>query len=127
MFALLTTEHSLLKGSLEKKNLKKLIYIDAAYAISAVLVLVFGLGLWFWVGKPTGFYNDNWIFHTKVTLFVLVGILSIVPTRFLLKNRKAERADVPKPVVIAVRIELLLLCIIPLLAVLMANGVGYTH
>lgn len=126
MFALLTVQHMLLKGQVAAGGMKKIAGIDAAYGVSAVVVLLCGLGLWFWVGKPAGFYSHNWVFHTKVTLFVLTGILSIIPTMFILKNRKKTTAvDVPKYIVMVVRFELLLLCIIPLLAVLMANGVGY--
>lgn len=126
MFALLTVQHMLLKGQVAAGGMKKIAGIDAAYGASALVVLLCGLGLWLWVGKPAGFYSHNWVFHTKVTLFVLVGILSIIPTIFILKNRKkAIAVDVPKYIVMLVRFELLLLCIIPLLAVLMANGVGY--
>lgn len=126
MFALLTVQHMLLKGQVAAGGMKKIAGIDAAYGASALVVLLCGLGLWLWVGKPAGFYSHNWVFHTKVTLFVLVGILSIFPTLFILKNRKkTTTVDVPKYIVMLVRFELLLLCIIPLLAVLMANGVGY--
>jgi putative membrane protein len=47
---------------------------------------------------------------------------------FYLKNRKGDeqqRVPIPKSVVWMVRLELLLLLIIPLLAGLMARGVGY--
>lgn len=126
MFALLTVQHMLLKGQVAAGGMKKIAVIDAAYGAAALVVLLCGLGLWLWVGKPAGFYSHNWVFHTKVTLFVLVGILSIFPTLFILKNRKkTTTVDVPKYIVMLVRFELLLLCIIPLLAVLMANGVGY--
>jgi Predicted membrane protein len=126
MFALLTVQHMLLKGQVAAGGMKKIAIIDAAYGASALVVLLCGLGLWLWVGKPAGFYSHNWVFHTKVTLFVVVGILSIFPTLFILKNRKkTTTVDVPKYIVMLVRFELLLLCIIPLLAVLMANGVGY--
>ena len=126
MFALLTVQHMQLKGRVEAGAMRKIAAIDAAYGACALVVLLCGLGMWFWVGKPAGFYSHNWVFHTKVTLFVLVGILSFVPTRFILKNRKNEvPVDVPKSIVMLIRMQLLLMCIIPLLAVLMANGVGY--
>lgn len=128
LFSLLTVEHMLLKSRVEAATMKKLAVLDIAFGISALVVLVAGLGLWLWVGKPAGFYSHNWVFHTKVTLFVVVGILSFFPTRFIVKNRRTTvDVDVPKWIVMLVRVELLLLCIIPLLAVLMANGVGYTR
>jgi putative membrane protein len=126
VFALLTVQHMLLKGQVEAKAMKKIRILDAAYGVSALVAFLAGLSMWLWVGKPAGFYTHNWVFHTKVTLFVLVVILSIVPTLFIMKNRKATGyVTVPKSIVMIIRTELLLLCIIPLLAVLMANGVGY--
>lgn len=126
MFSLLTMQHMLLKNQVEATTMKKIFRMDAAYGICALIVLLAGLGMWFWVGKPSGFYSHNWVFHTKVTLFVLVGILSFIPTRFIWKNRETVGPiTVPKSIVMLIRMQLLLMCIIPLLAVLMANGVGY--
>lgn len=128
MFAVLTVQHMQLKGQVAAGGMKKIAVLDAAYGVAALVVLLCGLGLWLWVGKPAGFYSHNWVFHTKITLFVLVGILSIMPTLFILKNRKNPGpVTVPKSIVMIIRMELLLLCIIPLLAILMANGVGYTR
>lgn len=128
MFSLITTQHMLLKGRLDRQTSKRLSVMDTAYGISALITLLCGIGLWFWVGKPAGFYSHNWVFHTKVTLFVLGGLLSFIPTYFLIKNRKSdsETVEVPKSVIMVIRAEMLILCVIPLLAVLMANGVGYT-
>lgn len=129
MFALLTCEHFLLKAQVHNAVFKRLAVIDMAFGISAVVALVCGLGLWFLVGKPAGFYSSNWVFHTKVTLFLLAAGVSVIPTLFILKNRKLDNdiIDVPKSIIMCVRVELLLLCIIPLLAVMMANGVGYIN
>ena len=128
MFALLTVQHMQLKGQVAAGGMKKIAVMDAVYGGSALVVLLCGLGMWFWVGKPAGFYSQNWVFHTKITLFVLVGILSFMPTRFILKNRRNTAAvSVPKSVTMMIRVELLLMCLIPLLAVLMANGVGYIN
>jgi len=128
MFSLLNMEHVLLKGRVDLAAIRRLSIIDAAYGISAITALGCGLGLWLWVGKPAGFYTNNWVFHTKLTLFVVTALLSIPPTLFLLKARRSESptVEVPKAITILVRVELLMLCAIPLLAVLMANGVGYT-
>jgi putative membrane protein len=88
-----------------------------------------GLTLWFsGVGKPAVYYSKNWIFHTKITSFLMVGLLSIYPTIFFIKNRKGnpeEVVAVPKSIFWMLRFELTLLLIIPLLAGLMARGVGF--
>jgi putative membrane protein len=125
----LVSEHLLLKKSMTRGELGRVARIDAVYGIAALTLLTAGLTLWLGsVGKPSWYYSMNWIFHIKITLFVLIGLLSIYPTVFFLRNRKgtaSETVDVPSTVFMMLRIELLLLFIIPLLAGLMAHGVGY--
>ncbi len=125
----LVSESVLLKKDLSRNEINRIAKIDALYGIAAATLLAVGLTLWFGnVGKPSYFYTKNWIFHLKITLFALVGILSIWPTMFFIKNRKGnpdEIVNVPTMVFTIMRIEILLLFIIPLLAGLMARGVGY--
>lgn len=129
MFALLTIEHMVLTSQVGADWFKRVVIVNTAFGISALVALAAGVALWFWVGKPAGFYNNNWIFHTKLTLFFLIGLMSFIPTRFIRQQRKQALAvvTVPKYVVHVIRLELTFLCLIPLLAVLMANGVGYTY
>lgn len=125
----LTSEHVLLRNSMTRREIGRLARIDAVYGIAALTLLGAGLTLWLSnIGKPAEFYSRNWIFHTKISLFLLVGILSIYPTVFFIKQRKGapeESVNVPKSVFTLLRLELTLLVIIPLLAGLMARGVGY--
>ncbi len=124
----LTSEHLLLKKSLTRRESGRLARIDAVYGIAALTLLGAGFTLWLSdIGKPSVFYSKNWIFHTKITLFLLIGILSIRPTVFFIKQRKGpgdEVVSVPKSIFMMLRLELALLVIIPLLAGLMAHGVG---
>ncbi len=124
----IVAEHLLLKPQMSRREIRRLSIIDAVYGISALLVVGIGLTLWFGGGKPAEFYSKNFLFHTKVGLFVLMAILSIYPTIFFLKNRKGESleeiVEMPKMIVMLVRLELLLIVVIPLLATLMAQGVG---
>lgn len=124
--AALVAEHLLLAPRLSGPQLRRLARIDGLYGISALLVLGAGLTLWLGVGKPAAFYNLNGLFHLKVTLFVLLALLSIYPTLFFLKHRnsQADEVAIPKVIIMLIRTELLLLLVIPLLAVLMAKGVG---
>ncbi|MBS1556448.1 MAG: DUF2214 family protein [Bacteroidetes bacterium] len=125
----LVSEHMLLQKELTRAQLARLAKIDAVYGIAAIALLAAGLTLWLGsYGKPAVVYSKNWIFHTKVSLFVIIGLLSIYPTVFFLKNRKGnpeEKVQVPPVVFMMLRLELLLLFIIPLLAGLMSRGVGY--
>lgn len=108
------------------EDARNLARVDAVYGLSAALVLLCGLTLWFWVGKPAAFYSGNPLFHLKVGLFVLMGLLSLYPTRFYLRHRKstAEQISVPRPLIWVLRTEIGLLLLLPVLAVLMARGIG---
>lgn len=125
----LVSEHLLLKSSMTRAEIGKLARIDAVYGIAALTLLIAGFTLWLGgFGKPTIYYTKNWVFHMKLTLFVLVGLLSIYPTVFFIKNRKGngdEVIEVPKGIFWVLRFELLLLIVIPLLAGFMAHGVGF--
>ena len=122
----LVAEHLLISKRMKRGDFKRLAAVDRFYGISALITLVAGLLLWFVVGKPKEFYNTNFIFHIKVTLFVTVGIISIFPTVFFIKKGKenTEMVDVPQKMITLIRIQLVLLIIMPFLAVLMASGVG---
>lgn len=122
----LVAEHLLLSSEVSVQKLKKIVIIDGIYGASAIIVFFAGLSLWLWTGKPANFYSENWVFHLKISIFVLVALISIYPTIFFLKNRKSElkRIEIPKVIITLVRIELFLLLLLPLLAVLVAQGVG---
>jgi len=125
----LITEYLLLRKSLKRIELNRLARIDAAYGVSAIVLVGAGLTLWLGgIGKPAEFYTQNWIFLTKLFLFSIIGVLSIYPTVFFLKNRKGNPEDtimIPSSILWILRIELVILFILPLLAGLMARGVGY--
>ena len=125
----LVSEHLLLKKELSRKEIKRLAIIDGVYGMAALTLLSVGLTLWLGgFGKSSEFYTLNFIFHIKITLFATIGILSIYPTVFFIKNRKGDPTEIvqiPKTIFMLLRLELLLLFIIPLLAGLMAKGVGY--
>ena len=125
----LVSEHLLLKKMLTRSEISRLARIDAVYGVAAVTLIVVGLTLWLGsFGKPAVYYTKNWVFHAKLTLFLAVGLLSIYPTVFFIKNRKGnphEMVTIPKTVFWMLRFELTLIFIIPLLAGLMAHGIGY--
>ena len=126
----LTMEHLLLKPQMTRAEIRRLSVIDAIYGLGAIIVVAAGLILWFGgVGKAAMFYSKNFVFHTKITLVFLMGMLSIYPTVFFIRNRKGaapeELVDIPGRIIMLVRIQLFLLLLIPLCAVLMARGIGY--
>lgn len=127
----LFTEFVLLKKEMSRSGLGRLSRIDAVYGLASIALLAAGLTLWLGsIGKPAEFYTNNPIFLTKLGLFTIVGLLSIYPTVYFLKNRKGvegELLSTPKVIIWMLRLELILIFIIPLLAGLMARGIGLTE
>jgi putative membrane protein len=124
----LVSEQLLLKKEMTRSEISRLAKIDAVYGMAAVTLLIAGLTLWLGsYGKPAVYYTRNWIFHIKLTLFLTIGLLSIYPTVFFIKQRKGkpdETIKIPASVFWMLRLELLLLVIIPFLAGLMSKGIG---
>jgi len=129
----LAKEWTLLRVGVEKLDLPRLALADRAFGMSAGAVFAAGLSRLLWGAKPWAFYAHNPVFHTKMAVFVVVGLISIVPTRAFLRWRKAAVADANfrvgesewQRIKRIVLIEMHLVALIPLLAVLMARGIGY--
>jgi len=121
-------EQFLISKKMSRNEIKLIAKLDTIYGIGAILVLIAGLILWFYVGKPAQFYSRNWLFHTKLTLFIVLGLASIYPTIFFTKNRKGSDLDteieVPSIIIVLLRIELLIVIIMPMLATYMSLGIG---
>ena len=123
-------EWLLLRAGAAALDLERLARTDAMFGLFAGLVLASGASRAIWGLKGWAFYAGNPVFHAKITLFVLVGLVSIVPTLAFLRWRRARRADptaiVPerewRRVRACVLVELHLLALIPLAAVIMARG-----
>lgn len=122
----LIIENMALKPSISGEDARNLAKVDAVCGGSAVAVFLFGLTLWLWVGKPSEFYAANPLFQIKLGLFVLIILLAIYPALFFNKNRHSteESVAVPGLVRLLLKLELIILLIIPVLASLMARGVG---
>jgi putative membrane protein len=124
----LVSEHLLLKKEMTPAELDRLSKIDAVYGLASVTLLGVGLTLWLsGIGKPSIYYTQNWIFILKISLVGVIGLLSIYPTIFFIKKRGSveQKIKIPSSIFWMLRLELLLLFIIPLLAGLMARGVGF--
>ena len=115
-----------IKPQISGEDARNLAKVDAVCGISALLVFGIGLTLWLWVGKPGEFYSSNPIFHAKLGLFLLMVLCAIAPAAFFLKHRKSyeEIIAVPSYLRLLLKFELVLLLIIPVLALLMARGIG---
>lgn len=127
MVSCLFAQFVLVKKTLQRAQIRLLGKLDTAYGISSILAVGAGLSLWFWLGKDASYYSENVIFWIKISLAGLLGVLSIYPTVFFIRNKNGDLEDevhLPKAVTTLIRLELACVVVIPLLAVVMAHGVG---
>jgi putative membrane protein len=113
-------------------QLRRLKRLDGLYGLFALLTLGSGLARLLWGPKGSAFYLDNPVFHIKISLFVLVGLISIYPTIQYFKWAESANthAAFAPPAAVSGRIrsliiaQLAVLALIPLAATLMARGIG---
>jgi len=110
---------------------ERLVVVDRIYGISALAVLITGFVRIYLGTKGAGWYWTNWLLHLKLTLFVLVGVISILPTMRFIRWRKALRADGTLPDAEQVRaarklvmLQAHVIPMIPLAAAFLARGFG---
>lgn len=129
MFASVFGQHLLFTGKVTQACWAKAVRLNALFAFSAVLALLFGLSLWWWVGKPPGFYQNNWVFQSKIALFGILVAVALISSQFIWRRARISTSTVliPRYAIFALRGQLLLMAILPLLGALMANGVGYVR
>lgn len=129
MAATLFAEWILLESKLTRAAISRLARIDLAYGIASLTAVAAGLTMWLDnSGKGAEFYSQNPVFWTKLAVVSAVGLISLPPTFFFLKHRKGDTGDtvtVPPVIRNAVRAELLLFVLVPLLATMMAWGIGH--
>lgn len=116
---------------LNAKVVERLARVDMIYGIAAIAVLATGIARTWWGIKGTAWYWSNWLLHVKLTLFIVIGLISIFPTLNFLRWRKTLRATGALPAAAEilktrklVMIEAHLLALIPLAAVFLARGFG---
>lgn len=131
LFAALTAEHLLTQRSIDGRRARLLARVDGIYGVGALVTLAAGLAMLFGLGfgKGTAFYLQNGVFHLKLTLFVLVALLSLRQTVFFVRHRSAVDGaviEVPRGIIMLQRVQLLLLLVIPLLGVLIARGTRFS-
>jgi putative membrane protein len=131
--AALMVELVVLKNELTVVSARSVLRMDAVYGIAALVLLVVGFVRVFHTEKGAAYYFDSGAFLLKLTLFAVVGLLSIYPTIQFMRWRKAVRegrvpdfdAGTRRRVRMLIHIELTLLFVIMLMAVMMARGIWY--
>ncbi|MBC54856.1 MAG: hypothetical protein CMQ34_13595 [Gammaproteobacteria bacterium] len=97
--------------------------IYALTAAAIVLSVAAGMMLWLVVGKPAAFFSHNPVFHAKIALVATLLATMVYPAWFLCQPRSAQ--VIPATVLRLQKVALPLMLVIPVLAYLMARGIGY--
>jgi putative membrane protein len=123
-------EFALIRGELTLSSARRLQVTDVVLGIAAGALLVIGLLRVFFFEKGADYYFHSHAFMTKFSVFIAIGLLSIVPTVEFLSWRtplKAGQLPVVSPrklrlVTAVIHGELFSIVIILLCAAIMARG-----
>jgi putative membrane protein len=126
----LAIEFALIKQELTLSSARRLQLTDLVLGIAAGALLMIGLLRVFFFEKGAAYYWHSHAFLTKFSLFVIVALLSIIPTREFLSWSGAIRAgqapviEAPrrKRVTMIIHVELAAIVIIVLCAAIKARG-----
>jgi len=130
--AFLVSQLCLCTQRLRLEQVPMLARLDLLYLVAAVAALASGALRVFVTGKGHAFYLGNPVFYIKLALFLAIGLVSISPTVQFLRWRRALNAG-EQPILQAndirtarryILLELALLAFVPLMAVLIARGIG---
>ena len=123
-------EFALIRQELTLSSARRLQVTDMVLGIAAGALLVIGLLRLFFFEKGPSYYLHSYAFLTKFSLFIVVGLLSIIPTVEFLSWRDAMKAgQVPsigatklRLVTAVIHGELFAIAVILLCAAIMARG-----
>jgi len=123
-------EFALIRGELTLASARRLQVTDLVLGIAAGALLIIGLLRVFFFEKGAEYYFHSHAFLTKLLLFIVIGLLSIIPTVEFLSWRGALQAgQVPaigakklRLVTAVIHGELFAIVIILLCAAIMARG-----
>jgi putative membrane protein len=126
----LAIEFALIRQELTLASARRLLTTDMVYGIAAGALLAIGLLRVFFFEKGAAYYFHSHAFIAKFSLFILVALLSIVPTMEFLSWRGAvSTGQVPaievkrlRRVSTIIHVELAAIVVILLCAAIMARG-----
>jgi len=131
LVAVVAMQWILLRDPPDHPTVQRLARLNVSVIILTVIVLVVGALRAIYGLKGWAFLAHNPLFHTKVTLFLIVMLIMVVPTLRFAQWRRATANpawSLPSTQWKTVRrclvAEFHLLLIIPILAALMARGLG---
>lgn len=118
------------RRTLARDDLTGMRRIYLALLVAAALTATAGTALWLWVGKPAAFFSNNPVFHAKLGLFGLLLLMLAWPAWYFYRLDARDTSAAPTVTVSALVLRLQkatlpVLLLIPILAYLMARGIGY--
>ena len=97
LVAALAVEFVLIRGELTLGTARQLQRIDMVFGLSSGVVLVVGLLRVFYFEKGASYYFHSAPFMAKLSLFAIVGLLSIYPTvEFLAWGKDLKQGRIPQ-------------------------------
>jgi putative membrane protein len=91
LVAALAIEFLLIRQEITLDNARRLILVDGIFGGAAGVLLVVGLLRVFFFEKGYAYYFSSHAFLTKLTLFIVIGIISAIPTIEFMRWRKAVK------------------------------------
>ena len=131
-FGALMFERIILKMNLSKNDTISIIIADVIYGIAGLAILVTGILRVKYFGQGGEFYTSNPIFWIKVSMYILIGLISLYPTTTyilwaipLSKNKLPVISEnLVRRFKLIITTELIGFAVIPFFATLMSRGIG---
>ncbi len=131
-FGALTFERIILKINLSKNETISIIIADVIYGIAGLAILITGILRVKYYGQGGEFYTSNPIFWVKVSLYIVIGLISLYPTTtYILWAIPLSKNKLPiisenlvKRFNLIIMTELVGFAVIPFFATLMSRGIG---
>ena len=131
-FGALIYERIILKINLSKNETISIIIVDVIYGVAGLAILLTGILRVKYYGQGGEFYTANPIFWFKVSLYILIGLISLYPTTTyilwaipLSKNKLPVISEnLVRRFKLIIMTELVGFAVIPFFATLMSRGIG---
>ena len=125
-------ERIMFKINLNKNETISIIIADVIYGIAGLAILITGILRVKYYGQGGEFYTGNPIFWVKVSLYIVIGLISLYPTTtYILWAIPLSRNNLPiisenlvKRFRLIITTELVGFLVIPFFATLMSRGIG---
>lgn len=127
LFGVLVVELALVKKGMNQGAITRVAAVDLWYGILAALILAVGFFRAVYAAKGWAYYSHNAFFWAKIATFLVIGLLSVPPTIFFIKSRRAETIpadDEIRRIRMFLHLEAVLFLLLPAFAAAMARGYG---